>query len=159
MAFCIYLGISNPSIEAAINTGLTTFLGKITKTGRPYERTLDPYGRGLSLYGAKGNFRIGMNNAVGRELATTAKMCGLDAMRQGPEVFGGAIPVGPARDSYARSVQEARNGGNRGGLAPDLTTRTFPTADGSLPRTRAFIKCAILMKNVINKAHINEKIH
>ena len=28
MAFCIYLGLSNPSIEAAINTGLTTFLDK-----------------------------------------------------------------------------------------------------------------------------------
>jgi len=70
MAFCINLGLSNPNTEAAINTGLTTFLGKITKTGRPYERTLDPYGRGLSLYGAKGNFRIGIHNAVERELAT-----------------------------------------------------------------------------------------
>ena len=127
---------------------MTFLIDKTTKTGRPYERTLDPYGRSLSLYGAKGNFRVGMNNAVGRELATTAKMCGLDAMRQGPEVSGGAIPVGPARDSYARSVREAKNGGNRGGLAPDLTTRTFPAADGSLPRTRAFIKC-----------HINEKCH
>ena len=35
MAFCIYLGLSNPSIEAAINTGLTTSLDKITNTGRP----------------------------------------------------------------------------------------------------------------------------
>jgi hypothetical protein len=89
MAFCIYLGLSNPSIEAAINTGLTTSLDKITKTGWPYyERTLDPYGRGLSLYGAKGNFQVGMHNAVECELATTAKMCGLGAMQQGPEVFG-----------------------------------------------------------------------
>ena len=70
MAFCIYLGLSNPNTEAAINTGLTTFLGKITKTGRPYERTLDPYGRSLSLYGAEGNFRVEIHNAVGRELAT-----------------------------------------------------------------------------------------
>ena len=136
MAFCIYLGISNPSIGAAINTGLTTFLDKITKAGRPYERTLDPYGRGLSLYGAKGNFRIGMHNAVGRELAAAAKICGLNAMRQGPEVFGGAIPVGPARDSYVRSAREARSGGNRGGLVPDLTIRAFPAVDDALPRTR-----------------------
>ena len=121
-----------------INTGRTRFLDKITKTGRPYERTLDPYGWSLSLYGAKGNFRVGMHNAVERELATTAKMCGLDAMRQDPEVFGGAIPVGPARDSYARSVREASNGGNRGGLVPDLTIRTFPTVDGALPRTRVY---------------------
>jgi hypothetical protein len=93
LAFCIYLGLSNPSIEAAINTGLTTFLDKITKTGLLYERTLDLYGRSLSLYGAKGNFRVGIHNAVERELATTAKLCGLGAMRQDPRVFGGAIPV------------------------------------------------------------------
>jgi hypothetical protein len=128
---CIYLGLSNPSIEAAINTGLTTFLDTITKTRRPYERTLDPHGRGLALHGAKGNFRVGMHNAVERELATTAKMCGLDAMRQGPEVFGGAIPVGPARERY-------RSGGNRGGLVPDLTIRAFPAVDGALPCTRVY---------------------
>jgi hypothetical protein len=136
MAFCIYLGLSNPSTEAAINTGLTTYLDKITKTGRPYERTLDPYGRSLSLYGAKGNFRVGMRNAVGRELSAAAKICGLNAMRQGPEVFGGAIPVRPARDSYARSVREARNGCNRGGLVPDLTIRAFSAVDDALPCTR-----------------------
>ena len=67
-------------------------------------------------------------------------MCGLGAMRQDPEVFGGAIPVGPARDSYARSAREARNGGNRGALVPDLTIRTFPTVDGALPCTRESLR-------------------
>jgi hypothetical protein len=140
MAFCIYMGISNPGIETEINGGMTEYPDKINRSGRPTIRTLDPYGQSLSLYGAKGNFRLGMHNAVERELTEVARTCGLDPVRQDPIVFGGAIPVGPARDSYARAVRTARKTGNRnrGGLVPDVTIRNFPTIDGGLPQTRIY---------------------
>ena len=68
MAFCIYMGISNPGIETENNGGMTEYPDKINRSGRPTIRTLDPYGQSLPLYGAKGNFRLGMHNAVEREL-------------------------------------------------------------------------------------------
>jgi hypothetical protein len=138
MAFSIYLGTTNPTIEAVINSGKTTFLDKIVRGGNHFSRVLDPYGQSLSLFGAKGNFRLGMHDAIERELAAVAKTCGLNAQQQGPEVFGSVIPPGPGRDSYARNVRENSQRGNQGGVVPDITIRNFPTEDGALPRTHVY---------------------
>ena len=140
MAFSIYLGVANPSIEAAINSGTTVYLDRISSNRRPMERFLDPYGQSLSLWGGKGNFRVGMHNSFESELALVGKMCGLGVVRQDPEVFGAAIPVGPQRDRYARETRQSRMTGNRGrgGIVPDLTVRNFPAVDGNLPRTRLY---------------------
>jgi hypothetical protein len=140
MAFSIYLGTTNPSIEAVINSGTTRFPDKNTLNGRPHMRQLDPHGQSLSLYGGKGNFRVGMHNAFESELALVGRLCGLDVVRQDPEVFGGSIPVRARREQYARAVRQSRTTGNRGrgGIVPDLTVRNFPAEDGNLPRTRLY---------------------
>jgi hypothetical protein len=141
MAFSIYLGLTNPRVEAVINAGMREFLDHPTRNGGGHQhpRTLDPRGQSLSLWGGRGNFRAGMHNAFERELAEVGRTCGLDVTRQDSEVFGTAIPVGPQRDAYGRAVRaNARTGGNRGGLVPDFSIRNFPTADGALPRTRLY---------------------
>jgi hypothetical protein len=140
MAFSIYLGTTNPSIEAVINSGMTEFRDKNTSNGRPTMRRLDPYGHNLSLFGGKGNFRVGMHNSFESELALVGRLCGLDVVRQDAEVFGASIPVGAQRDQYARAARQSRTTGHRGrgGIVPDLTVRNFPAADGNLPRTRLY---------------------
>jgi hypothetical protein len=140
MAFSIYLGTTNPSIEAVIESGMFEFRDKNSSNGQPTVRRLDPYGHSLSLYGGKGNFRVGMHNSVESELALVGKLCGLDVVRQDSEVFGGAIPTRHQRDQYARETRQTRMAGNagRGGIIPDLTVRNFPAVDGDLPRTRLY---------------------
>jgi hypothetical protein len=140
MAYSIYLGTTNPSIEAVINTGMAEFSDKNSSNGRPTVRQLDPYGQSLSLFGGKGNFRVGMHNSFESELALVGRLCGLDVVRQDPEVFGASIPVRARRDQYAREARESKTTGNRGrgGIVPDLTVRNFPADDGNLPRTRLF---------------------
>jgi hypothetical protein len=138
MAFSIYLGTTNPIVNATIISGMTSFLDIANRSGRPHQRILDPYGHSLSPFGGKGNFRLGMHNALERELTEIARLCGLNARQQDPEVFGSVIPPGPGRDAYARAAREAKTRGNRGGIVPDITIKNFPSEDGALPRTRIY---------------------
>ena len=90
------------------------------------------------MYGLKGNFRFGMHDSMEREFTLTARLCGLEVVRQDSEIFGAVIPVGPERDRYARAVREGRRNGNKGGIVPDITVRNFPASDGALPCTRIY---------------------
>jgi hypothetical protein len=137
MATCIYLGLASPEFVAAINSGTTHVRDRATRAGRPYMRKLDPYGQSLSMYSGKGNFRLGMHNATERELELIGKECGLNVVRQDFTVFAPAIPVGPKRNEYARSVRAMKHG-NRGGIVPDLTVKNFPSDGGGPPRWRLY---------------------
>jgi len=137
MAACIYLGLASPEFVAAINSGTTHVRDRVTRAGRPYMRKLDPYGQSLSMFSGKGNFRLGMHNAIERELELIARDCGLNVVRQDFTVFASAIPVGPKRNEYARSVRAMKHG-DRGGIVPDLTVKNFPSDGGGPPRWRLY---------------------
>jgi hypothetical protein len=137
MATSIYLGLANPEVVAAMSSGTTHLMDRVGKNGRSFRRDLDPYGQSLSKYSGKGNFRIGMHNAIECELEAIGKECGLNIVRQDHTVFATAIPVGPKRNEYARSVRAAKHG-NRGGIVPDLTVRNFPSDGGGPPRWRLY---------------------
>ena len=128
MAFCIFLGLSCPEIVAEAATGRTHFFDRAPRgrRGRRSERRFDVFGQELSLYGGKGNFRIGMHDDVKRECTELANLCGLNARSEARDLFIAAVP--PARRSeYTNATRrQPLGGGSRGGIVVDVVVENMP---------------------------------
>ena len=130
----MYIGIPDPLL--AQHEG-TVFMDRASKSGS-VRRTIDVYGRALSLYMGRDHWRFRFHNELEDAGLSLALLVGFNAQQQPHDVFTSAITLAQRQRFEGRQRQAAKV--HRGGLIADMAIRGFylPSAEGVVPVLRQY---------------------
>ena len=130
----MYMGIPDPLL--AQHEG-TVFMDRASKSGS-VRRTIDVYGRALSLYMGRDHWRFRFHNELEDAGLSLASLVGFNAQQQPHDVFTSAITLAQRQRFEGRQRQAAKV--HRGGLIADMAIRGFylPNAEGVVPVLRQY---------------------
>ena len=128
-----YMGIEDPLL---VEHRTHVFKDRNTTRGNLF-RSVDPYGRSLSLYMGPGHARFALHDAIEAVAHQVARLVGFHAVRQPTDLVAHAIK--PENRERFMGAQRAAAKSHRGGLIPDLVILRFylASSDG-LPVTRTY---------------------
>jgi hypothetical protein len=124
----IYMGLSDPMLEA--HDGVV-FEDRTDQNGRLW-RTLDRFGRSLSLYMGKGHGKVRLHNEIENACVSLAKCVRFNVVQQPLDLFASAIHVDRQREFLAA---QRRHCTTHAGLVPDWVIKNFvrPGQPGVVP--------------------------
>jgi hypothetical protein len=124
----IYMGVADPMLKA--HTGLV-FEDRVDQAGRLW-RTLDPWGRTLSLFMGKGHGKVRFHNDIENACVQLARVVRFNVEQQPLDLFASAVHVDRRREYLAA---QRRHCVTHMGLVPDWVIRGFvrPGQHGVVP--------------------------